>query len=250
MDNIEFIMKISAEKWIRILRDGSAYFNLVDYYITKAHETGNNQQGDKYEGVFAHIKKSDLRLNYIKKKLGDDLEMIDDGDFVFLRRYSARKKHVFCMYGVLRSDIILDQSSVFCENGEWIGKGRYNFPEEIYTNFLDDNDVWGFYSSAGHFCDEIEKSLKEKKLEFRKAKIIYDIDINSEFMLDLNDTYSELNHKRKDLDYQHEIRYVVLNNSEEQAFSLSYVAPDNNSCGISSCQLYMEMNCKCYKLSD
>lgn len=36
----------------------TAWFGAIDGYIEEAIKTGNNEQGDKYEGVFARVKRT------------------------------------------------------------------------------------------------------------------------------------------------------------------------------------------------
>ena len=53
--NIELCMKVSEKRWIESLRNGKECFNPVETFITKAETGGNNEQGDKYEGIFARM---------------------------------------------------------------------------------------------------------------------------------------------------------------------------------------------------
>ena len=100
--NIELCMKVSEKRWIESLRNGKACFNPVETFITKAETGGNNEQGDKYEGIFARIKANDVRLVNLRKCYEDDLEEIDDDGYVLLRRKSSRKVPIFCSYGIRR----------------------------------------------------------------------------------------------------------------------------------------------------
>lgn len=97
-------MKISQKKWIEKLRNGSACFNTVNFYIEKGLSGGNDEQGDKYEGVFARLLKHDSKVEEMEKLLKDDLEVILDGEYVLLRRKSARTIPVFCIYGLYIED--------------------------------------------------------------------------------------------------------------------------------------------------
>lgn len=66
--DIVLCMKINEKQWIEAIRDGSLCFNRVGYFIEQAEKTGNNEQGDKYEGVFARVKKTDGRIPAIRNK--------------------------------------------------------------------------------------------------------------------------------------------------------------------------------------
>lgn len=248
---IDFCIKVSEQKWIKSLRNGTACFNPVGIFIEKAENDGNNEQGDRYEGIFARIKKTDPRLETSKHRYADDLEILPDGEnHVMLRRKSSRNVPVFCMYGVRRDELVLDEASVHTENGELFGKAKYTFPDKIYHGFLDTDDVWGFYASSGHFCTELENALNCEGLTYRKCVIRYDIDLETEFYFEPDDEYSELNHKRKDLIYQHEIRYKLLNYPRNEMYLLKYTPLSEHSCGVAPGALYLEMRCKCNRLEE
>lgn len=241
--NIEICMKISKKQWIESLRNGTACFSPVGVFINQAATSGNNEQGDWYEGIFARMRKTDLRLPELKVRLGDDLEIIDDHDYVMLRRKSIRKLPIFCMYGIDKNELVVQEDTMYKEAGEWIGKVRYDFPEKMYKGSLDEDDVWAFYVSAGHFHDALDVALQGKGLTFRKTVVAYDIDPDAEFYIEPDEQYSELDHKRKDLAYQHEIRYTLLNFPREEYYLVQYEPLEENSCGIAQ-EVYLEMNCK------
>lgn len=250
--DIVLCMKVNEEKWIRKLKGGQAYFNFVEKFIEKAEKEGNNEQGDKYEGVFARIKKNDVRLTELRERFKDDLEVISDSDHVMLRRKSSRNIRIFCMYGIRKNELKIDAESVREVDGEYYGVADYCCSSKMYSGFLNGNDVWGFYASTGHFCDAIERALDGENLQYRKTLIQYDIDLNKEFYIEPDDDYEELNHKRSDLKYQHEIRYKLLSrsnaisliNSSEEGYTLEYQALPDNSCGIVPGKLKMQFRCK------
>ena len=157
--NIELCMKVSEKRWIESLRNGKACFNPVETFITKAETGGNNEQGDKYEGIFARIKANDVRLVNLRKCYEDDLEEIDNDGYVLLRRKSSRKVPIFCAYGIRRDELKIRENSIHEEAGEYKCTVDYDFPDKIYNGFLDCEDVWGFYASSGHFCTELRKGF-------------------------------------------------------------------------------------------
>lgn len=219
------------------------FFNPVGFFIKKAEEKGNNEQGDRYEGIFARIKATDKRLAELKERFRDDLEIIPDSEHVLLRRKSVRKIPIFCMYGVRRDELEIKEDTICKKDGEYMGKAIYHFPEQIYHGFLDSDNAWGFYASSGHFMEAIEQALEKNNLCYKKVVIAYDFDLNKEFFFEPNEEYSELNHKRLDLQYQHEVRYYLLNNPQEKGFTLNYEPLSERSCGIAENEVYMEMNC-------
>lgn len=64
-------MKIGEEKWIKKLYDGEVCFSPVGDFIVEGETTGNNEQGDKYEGVFARLKKDNPLIRKMNETLGD-----------------------------------------------------------------------------------------------------------------------------------------------------------------------------------
>ena len=66
-ENLVICIKISQKKWIDKLRAGSAWFGEINNYIVQAETSNNNEQGDKYEGVFARCKKEFPRLSIFQR---------------------------------------------------------------------------------------------------------------------------------------------------------------------------------------
>lgn len=248
--DIELCMKVSEKQWIVSLRNGTVCFNPVDVFIEKAEIENNNEQGDKYEGIFARLKARDKRVDELKSQFGDDLEIIQDDGYVLLRRKSSRKIPIFCMYGVRRDELNLQEGSVHKENGKYIGTVVYNFPPKIYDGFLGSNDVWGFYASSGHFFAALENALVMNNMSYGKAVISYDIELDKEFYFEPTDEYSELMHKRKELEYQHEIRYILPFSPRNEKYLLNYEPLAQNSCGMAPRALQLEMHCICEPLED
>ena len=118
--DIELCMKVSEKQWIESLRNGTVCFNPIEVFIKKAEKNGNNEQGDRYEGIFARLHTSDRRVGELKIRFGDDLEIIPDNNYVLLRRKSSRKIPIFCMYGVRRDELDLQEGSIHKENGKYI----------------------------------------------------------------------------------------------------------------------------------
>lgn len=249
--DIELCMKVSEKQWIESLRNGTVCFNPIEVFIKKAEKNGNNEQGDRYEGIFARLQTNDRRIGELKIRFGDDLEIIpENNNYVLLRRKSSRKIPIFCMYGVRRDELELQEDSVHKENGKYIGTVVYNLPTRIYNGFLDSSDVWGFYASSGHFCAALEKALGDNNLTYGKAVINYDIELNKEFYFEPTENYSELIHKRKELEYQHEIRYILPFSPRDEKYLLKYAPLAENSCGIAPGALKLEMRYICKPLED
>lgn len=243
-DRIVLCLKISQPEWIEKLSNGSAWFGKINNYIEQAVQTGNNDQGDAYEGVFARCKASSDLVTKYRAEFGKDLEVIPDGEYVFLRRYSSRKFLAFCMYGIKNSELGITEIYKNAE-GKLMGKFHYAISHKMYEGFLQDGsvtaDVAGYYCSAGHMINAVESALDAKKLFWHRGLVSYDIDLNSEFFIEPNEEYQELFHKRKELQYQHEIRFLVPNQGNaEKGMVIDYIVPSTHSGNCARGELYIE----------
>lgn len=136
-ENIQvlFGMKIAKEKDAESLRNGSFCFSPVEDFIKEGETSGNNEQGDKYEGVFARLHNGNPQIAEMQNLLGTDLETISDGDFVMLRRKSARTVPVFCLYGFFKEDGVLTEINE-SEDGTCQCKLRFIPSDKMYTDFF------------------------------------------------------------------------------------------------------------------
>lgn len=245
-------VKIGEEKWIKSLRNGTAYFNCVEKFIKLGDENDNDEQGDRFEGIFARIKHYDERIDRLKKKLGDDLEFINDkDDFVILRRKSARTVRVFCMYGVMKNELRVINSSVYEKNKIQYGKAKYEFPPEMFGgDFSNKSSSWGFYTNFSRFEKNLNCALDRKQCTYVCDSIIYDIDLNTSFYIEPDDNYFELNHKRTKFEYQHEIRYRIIHYAKNGPIHIKYKPVKKDCCGILEGIHYCVMNCEVKEVKD
>lgn len=243
-ERLVICIKISQKEWIEKLQKGSAWFGAINNYIVKAEETNNNEQGDKYEGVFARCKKGNPIITEQLSRLGNDLEIIEDGEYCLLRRKSSRYVCAFCMYGIKNTDLT-PIGEIEDINGELIGKFHYDIEPKMYSSFLQDgsnpSEVAGFYTSSGHIIDAIELSLQKEGYKWIRNMVQYDIDISGEFFIEPKDNYPELFHKRIDLEYQHEVRILILNTTPgREGISISYRPVSVQSGNFALGELYLE----------
>lgn len=253
--DIVLCMKVNEKQWVEAIRDGSLCFNRVGYFIEKAEETGNNEQGDRYEGVFARIKRNDIRISEIRDKYADDLETIEDNGYVILRRKSSCSVPIFCAYGIPKSELVIEEDSLTEQDGMYRALAKYYFPKKMYKGFLDcnadgENTTWGFYASSGHWHDAIDEALFKYGYEFKKQVVSYDIDLSGEFFIEPNEGYQELFHKRKELSYQHEIRYILPYNLTDRKLIVKYDPISDHCSGIAPGALYLEMNVICEQIPE
>ncbi len=243
-EHLTLCLKISQPDWIEKLKNGEAWFGKINNYIEEAEKNNNNEQGDRFEGVFARCKRASELIGRYSNLLGDDLEIVDDGDYCFLRRKSSRLLKALCMYGIKNSDLQIIEIINDSETNPFV-KFRYDIDERMYNNFLQDgsspSEVAGFYASAGHFNEAIENSLYKNGYFWKRAMIQYDIDVTAEFCIDISDDYPELWHKRCDLCYQHESRIIVYDfNDEVKGLKIHFSPVGLNSGNCAMGALYIE----------
>lgn len=242
-DRLFLCMKISQSTWIKSLQEGNAWFGMINNYILQAERSGNNEQGDRYEGVFARCSKDSPLITFNSLRFGNDLEVVDDGDYVLLRRRSSRKACAFCMYGVRYSDLT-QFGDVDSTGSEPSVTFRYDIEQKMFDNFLQDGtdptSVTGFYCSAGHLIDALEKALISGGYRWKRDCVQYDIDPESTFYVEPTSSYPELWHKRKDLSYQHEVRIVIYKDpSPQKGICIKYPPLTTHSGNMGQGQLYI-----------
>lgn len=98
MDRICFgYLKFGKRIWVERFAYGELSFSCAGKYISDYQCTGDEARGDRLEAVFAHVPKSDPRVEQCKSRFESDLEIINDGNDVFLRRRSSSLIPVFCL---------------------------------------------------------------------------------------------------------------------------------------------------------
>lgn len=235
-------VKIAEDKWAEKLKDGCAWFGTINGYIKKAEEEHNDEQGDKYEGVFARLKKGSPVIEECFDRYGDDLESFEENGFVLLRRKSSKRMCAFCVYGIHEGSNLEIISEEPYKDGLVLAELRYVISKEMFEKFLngkkvEDEEATGVYMSPGHLDEALQKAMERKGRKFRRGVVVYDIDLTTEFCLDLdnvvNENYGELFHKRKDLSYQNECRTIIWNNDpEKNGIAVHYKRLRKESCFI------------------
>jgi hypothetical protein len=230
-------LKIGEKQWVKALRGGSACFNPVQLYITKG-ENGNNEQGDKFEGVFARLKNTNPIIEQMRCRLREDLETIQDGEYTLLRRKSCKSVLIFCMYGLYKEDA-KELEAIHLENGKYQYKLEFTPSSKMYDEFLNKNlsqeeskDTWTMFCSLGDLQKNIQYELDEMRLQYRAEKIQYDIFDGDEFFIEPTDDYPELGHKAKKFSYQKEVRWTLYNLHQFDAKIVKYKPLDAESVGV------------------
>jgi len=238
---ILFGMKIAEKEWAEALKNGSVCFSPVGDFINQGETTGNNEQGDKYEAVFARLKHGDQRIAKMQERLSTDLEIIEDNEYVMLRRKSARTIPVFCLYGFLQEDGRLVEVQEK-EDGSLSATIQFIPSEKMFFDFLkgkdlDIHDIYCTGFSIGHMKTAIESELDQKNIYHRIAQIKYDLSYDDEFFIEPSEEYNELNHKGKEFAYQKEVRMILPKTHRVEKYVFNCKALSAHSVGIANGQL-------------
>lgn len=207
------LFKVGQNKWIQRLYSGEVSFSCAKAYIFQAKYGGNDEQGDYDEAVFARLKKGDTRIDEMRILLGKDLEIIDDGLYVKLRRKSSCFIPIFCCYTFLYSDFA---SQVKKKGDNFV---KFSIPEKIYDSFLsgassknvlsNDCRTMGVFFQAQSFFDELEAALNTAGHSFYRTAVNYELEANEEFFIEPTDLREELFYKRPQYQYQQEERIIL-----------------------------------------
>lgn len=211
--NAFIIYRFSPKQYMDFFLNGEFNFGCPGAYIEEAIKEGNNEQGDKYEAVFARLKKGDARISDARDCLKDDLEIIEDGQYVLLRRNSAKLVPTFCFFNYIIEDLRKGEKG---EPKNGILPVTLVFDERMYSGFASGTSeaekltvaaikVQGFLPRA----KEIIFSEIGVKSRARMKEVDYKLRGNDTFFIPPSDSYDELFYKRPKYDYQHEGRIAL-----------------------------------------
>lgn len=215
------LFKFGEYKWIKQLQDGEISFSCPGNYIDIAKRTGNDEQGDIDEGIFARLKRKDLRIKKAMSQLKDDLEIIPDGEYVKLRRKSTYFIPTFCFYSYRVQDAL--DTNIHKAGMQSID---LNFDEKMFNGFCSDQirNVLsiGSYPTILTFTEiEAFKSLLVGQLikrgiyHYKMNHINYTEFSKDEFYIEPTNKRDELFYKFPKYSYQREARVCLYNNPRE-----------------------------------
>lgn len=215
------VFRFSEKRWAVQFINGHFNFSCIGAYIKKAEIEGNNEQGDKYEAVFARLRKGDSRIKEYEEKLKGDLEIIDDGQYVLLRRHSAKYVPTFCFFVYKVCDLEKGEyTKPYGENGDLIDI-ELPFDSRMYDSFTKKhNTVNGNIEERitvalvelDPFLDNVYSFIKSPfgwSVGAKMDYIDYKVREADEFIIEPTDEYNELFYKRARFKYQHEARIVL-----------------------------------------
>ena len=244
---ILFGMKFSEKRWLESLRNGTVCFSPVGDFIRQGQITGNNEQGDKYEGIFARLRRDDSRIAEMANLLKDDLQIIDDGGYFLLRRKSCYTVPVFCIYGGYPEDgRILVRNEL--PNGDY--KTTIAFiPSKRFNNFNtstsegNNADSWYMGFSIGHMEGAINHELDTNNVKYNFRKVRYEIPDEGEFFIFPDPDYPELMYKTKHFSYQKESRWILWDVHQTDKYLLKYQSMSQRSVNISNGNVVIYLTC-------
>lgn len=216
------LFKIGQQKWMKRLYGGEVSFSCPKAFIFQAKHGGNDEQGDLDEAVFARLKVGDPRINEMKDFLGKDLEIINDGCYVKLRRKSSCFIPIFCIYTIMLSDF---ESQVKKVGDNYV---RIDISQKIWDGFLGssgcqnvlspDFRTMGIFFQPRPFFEHLESALADNGYPFKRNKIDYTLEAAEEFFIEPTVDRCELFYKRPKYEYQHEERIVLMSDKVDTVF--------------------------------
>ncbi len=239
------LFKFGATKWMKALKDGKVSFSCPGSYINIAKDTGNNEQGDLYEGVFARLKKTDPRIEQCRGKLEGDLEILPDGDFVLLRRKSTYSIPTFCFYSFRGHDLLQNVTR------PGLQQVRHDFDERMYAGFSSnvnmhpDDTPATLIIQAKPFHEQVIQAIRREGFGAEISHINYTLFENEEFYIEPTDQRRELFYKFPKYSYQREARILLhglkINNFNER-YTLN-IGPlsDEDAHLVSGIKMYFEI---------
>ncbi|WP_064091545.1 hypothetical protein [Rossellomorea aquimaris] len=213
-DHAVLLFKFGSLKWMEKIRKGSMSFSCPGKYIEIAKKTGNDEQGDVNEGVFARLRKGDKKIKEMQTKLKDDLEIIDDGEYVKLRRWSSYYIPTFCFYSYRIADM-LDNS--ITETGfqtihHYFDDKMYNEfgPRSVRNVLSTDNSPAYLILQVKPFIDNLMKNLALNAIGAEIRNINYSEFQKEEFFIYPTERRDELFYKFPKYAYQKEARVCLV----------------------------------------
>lgn len=251
--DIATIFKFGEQKWIKLLVEGSVSFSCSGNFAYQAIKTGNDIQGDRYDGIFAKLSNNDSRIGEMKKRLGYDLEIFTEGEYTYLRRKSAKLKPIFCAYGYTAGDIMRDGKISKCGSHTV----RHDFDEKMYSGFSNSlacpnviSEPFRFTQvmiQAAPFVDRFKIAARQIGLKYEWRPIDYTQFEQDTFFIEPTDKYDELFCKFPKYKYQHEIRiclYELRFISIFDRFNLKVLPLNSNDYRYSHIPIYLETKIK------
>lgn len=213
-DHAIMMYKIGEMRWIQKILEGELSLSCAGAFIHQAKKTGNYIQGDLSEAVFARLLNSNPKIEEVKNKLGNDLEIVSDGDYSFLRRKTAKLKPIFCAFAYTAGDALKD--NIELSTGEH--RLKFEFDERMYKGFTQNiklnviaetHRFTNLFLQSKPFVENIKRALYLEHIPYQMRKISYINMSEGEFFIEPTNNYDELHYKSSQYEYQHEARICL-----------------------------------------
>lgn len=257
-ENAILLCKFGEQRWMDRLVGGEISFSCPGNFVYQAKRTGNDVQGDQYDGIFARLKPDDPRVDRMIKQLGKDLEQIEDGDYVILRRRSAKLKPIFCMYSYTAGDVLSD-GAISSSGAQNV---RHDFDEKMYSGFSDNLAIKNVISNSHRFTqltfqpktfiDQFAKAMRLKGIKYVMKPVDYELFREETFFIEPTDQYDELFYKFPKYSYQLEARICLIDMKFNCIFDRQNIqigALPSKSYWMTYNPLYMKVKINTKKLS-
>lgn len=159
------------------------------------------------------------------------MEIIDDREFVYLRRKSSKLVPILCLYGIKEENFTakeLDEHTVDFE---------FEFPENMYKHFSGDQKSSALFIQAAPFEKAIQNALSKRAIKYQMKLVKYIDKKNDEFYIEPTDSRCELFYKTRGntYDWQQEVRIILpsmLTNSESKREEIAFGKMSDNDIAL------------------
>lgn len=200
--------------------------------------------------------KSEPRIEQMSQKLGFDLEIIGDGEYVKLRRFSSYYIPTFCFYSYRGKDLLTSSQKV----PSW-QHVIHEFNENIFSGFVNEQSSILAPSDCAYAMLVLQSEPFRVKMNgalilndvqnYRIRHVDYETFAQEEFFIEPTDERMELFCKFPKYAYQHEARLCLLNNrqpSVSSRFDLNIGPWNEGGCSLLREQVYMEVKTRLKRL--
>lgn len=211
------LFKVGEFRWMDRIKNGHLSLGTLGSFIQIAKLKGNEEQGDPDEGVFARLPLEDPRINQMKTKLENDLEIIEDGQFVKLRRKSSYFIPTFCFYSYRGIDLVENSNKTAGQQ-----QVSHYFDDRIFSGFADDSVRNTLASDRSYsmlilqaepFKNKVYCAFARNEIENGYIRHVDYTEFAKEvFFIEPTEAREELFHKFPKYAYQHEARICLMNN--------------------------------------
>lgn len=204
--------------------NGELCFGSAKRYIDLEEKHGETEQGDRFEGIFARLRKNDTKISYYQKKYGSDLEIIDDNEYVMLRRFSTKKIPVLCFYAISDEYLAskIDKKNIFCLDSRHYAIIEFDFERRMY-HFSGDVKTNVLITFSKVEMEHIMAELNSKSLFHKEQQVDYSKKDSDVFDLEPTDEREELFYKNSRFEYQQEFRIILPYNKIHATKPLKYL---------------------------